>query len=268
MKTKAPPMPLQAIQPQGAGWRMLLLKEVLRFWRIAVQTVGAPVLTTVLYLLIFGNVLGLKAVTGFGHISYIAFIAPGLIMMSVLQNAFANSSSSLVQSKITGNLVFLQVAPLSHWHWYIAYVGAAVLRGFLVGLGVYLVTLFYTPPQAYSVLWIVMFLFLGSGLMGSLGIIAGLWAEKFDQIALFQNFIVMPMTFLAGVFYSVQKLPGIWNRVSHFNPFFYIIDGLRYGFFGVSDTSPWLSLSVAGIAFLLVASLTVYLLKIGYKLKT
>lgn len=247
---------------------MLLLKEILRFWRVALQTVGAPVVTAVLYLFIFGNVLNNKSAVSHSSISYVAFLVPGLIMMSVLQNAFANSSSSIIQSKLTGNLVFMQVAPLSHWHWYIGYVGASIARGLLVGIGVYLVTLFYAPPRAHSVWWIFLFLFFGAALMASLGLMAGLWAEKFDQLALFQNFVVMPMTFLAGVFYSVNKLPGIWQTVSRFNPFFYMIDGLRYGFLGVSDASPWLSLAIAGSTWFAVSVLTVYLLKIGYKLKT
>ncbi len=261
-------IPLQPIAAQYSGWRMLLLKEILRFWRVVLQTVGAPILTAVLYLLIFGNVLSNKSAVGHSNISYLAFLAPGLIMMSVLQNSFANSSSSLIQSKITGNLVFIQISPLSHWHWYIGYVGASVTRGLLVGTGVYLVTLFYDASHIHSAFWTLVFLFLGAVLMASLGLIAGLWAEKFDQLALFQNFVVVPMTFLAGVFYSINKLPKTWQIVSRFNPFFYMIDGLRYGFLGVSDASPWFALAIAGTTCLAVSILTLYLLKIGYKLKT
>ena len=189
-------------------------------------------------------------------------------MMSVLQNAFANSSSSLVQSKITGNLVFLLVSPLTHWAWFVSYVGAAMVRGLMVGLGVFVVTVWFAPLHLAEPWWIVIFAALGAGMLGTLGLIAGLWAEKFDQMAAFQNFIIVPMTFLSGVFYSVHSLPGVWQQVSHLNPFFYMIDGFRRGFFGVSDISPWISLAVVGTSFVVVSALTLHLLRIGYKLRT
>ena len=257
---------LHALPAPEDGWKMLLTKEVLRFWRVALQTIAAPVLTSVLYLLIFGHVLEGR-VQVYPGVGYVAFLVPGLVMMSVLQNAFANSASSLVQSKIMGNLVFLLLTPLGAWHWFIAYAGAAVLRGLMVGLGVYAVTLWYAPPQAAALGWILAFAVLGAALMGVLGLLAGLWADKFDQMAVFQNFIVMPMTFLAGVFYSIHSLPPMWQAVSQFNPFFYMIDGFRYGFFGVSDVSPWLSLGVALASVLAVSALTLHLLKTGYKLR-
>jgi ABC-2 type transport system permease protein len=249
-----------------SGTRTLLYKEVLRFWKVSFQTVAAPVLTAILYLLIFGHVLE-DHVKVFDQVGYTSFLIPGLVMMSVLQNAFANSSSSLIQSKITGNLVFLLVAPLSHWAWYLAYVGASVVRGVVVGFGVLMVTMWFAPLRAVEPWWIVLFALLGAGMMGSLGLIAGLWAEKFDQMAGFQNFIIMPMTFLSGVFYSVHSLPAFWQGVSHLNPFFYMIDGFRRGFFGVSDVSPWTSLSVVGTSFLLVAGVALHLLRIGYKIR-
>jgi ABC-2 type transport system permease protein len=248
------------------GTRTLLYKEVLRFWKVAFQTVAAPVLTAMLYLLIFGHVLE-DHVKVFGSIGYTSFLIPGLVMMSVLQNAFANSSSSLIQSKITGNLVFLLVTPLSHWAWFIAYVAASVVRGLVVGTGVLLATLWFAPLQAAQPLWIVVFAIAGAALMGALGLIAGLWADKFDQIAAFQNFVVMPMTFLSGVFYSVGSLPPFWQTVSHLNPFFYIIDGFRLGFFGVSDASPWLSLAVVAASLALVCGLCLHLLRTGYKIR-
>ena len=248
------------------GWQTLLKKEVLRFWKVSFQTVAAPVLTAVLYLLVFGHVLEGRVMV-YDRIPYTAFLIPGLVMMSMLQNAFANSSSSLVQSKIMGSLVFVLLTPLSHWAWFSAYVGAAILRGLLVGLGVFVVTLFFAVPDFAAPLWILVFGFLGCALMGTLGMIAGLWAEKFDQMAAFQNFIVMPMTMLAGVFYSVSTLPPFWQTASHFNPFFYMIDGFRHGFFGVSDVSPWISLAVVGLAFLAVSAVTLRLLKSGYKIR-
>jgi len=249
----------------GAG--PLFRKEILRFWKVAFQTVAAPVLTAVLYLLIFGHVLE-DRVQVFPGVNYTAFLIPGLVMMSVLQNAFANSSSSLVQSKITGNLVFLLVTPLSHWAWFAAYVGASVVRGLTVGLGVLAVTLWFALPRLAEPWWIVVFAVLGAGMLGSLGLIAGLWAEKFDQMAAFQNFIIMPMTFLSGVFYSVHSLPSFWQSVSHLNPFFYMIDGFRRGFFGASDVSPWLSLAVVATSFLIVAGIALKLLERGYKIRS
>lgn len=250
-----------------SGVRTLFFKEVLRFWKVGFQTVAAPVITAVLYLMIFGHVLEGR-VEVFPGVGYTSFLIPGLVMMSVLQNAFANSSSSLVQSKITGNLVFLLVTPLSHWAWYAAYVGAAVVRGLVVGLGVGLVTLWFAPLHLAEPGWILVFAVLGAAILGTLGLIAGLWADKFDQMAAFQNFLIMPMTMLSGVFYSVHTLPEVWQTVSHLNPFFYVIDGFRRGFFGVSDVSPWLSLAIVATSFVLVAGLALRLLAVGYKLRS
>lgn len=248
------------------GWQTLFYKEVLRFWKVGFQTVGAPVLTAVLYMLIFGHVLqGQVAV--YGKVSYTAFLVPGLVMMSMLQNSFANSSSSLIQSKIMGSLVFLLLTPLSHWHWFFAYVGSSVARGLLVGVGVFVVTVFFGQPDFVAPVWIVVFALLGSTMLSVLGLIAGLWAEKFDQMAVFQNFIIMPMTFLSGVFYSIHSLPPFWQKVSHLNPFFYMIDGFRYGFFGVSDVSPWLSLGLVLSALLIISAVAVHLLRTGYKIR-
>jgi len=248
------------------GWQTLFYKEILRFWKVGFQTVAAPVMTAILYLLIFGHVLE-DHVQVYGSISYTAFLLPGLVMMSVLQNAFANSSSSLIQSKVMGNLVFILLTPLSHRAWFVAYVGSSIVRGLVVGAGVLLVTVWFTDLTFVQPGWIVIFAVLGAGLLGALGVIAGLWAEKFDQMAAFQNFIIMPATFLSGVFYSIHSLPGFWQAVSHLNPFFYMIDGFRYGFFGQSDVSPWLSLVIVGVAFLAVGGLALHLLKTGYKIR-
>jgi ABC-2 type transport system permease protein len=249
------------------GWQMLFYKEVLRFWKVSFQTVAAPVLTAVLYMMIFGHVLE-DHVKVYDSISYTAFLVPGLVMMSVLQNAFANSSSSLIQSKIMGNLVFLLLTPLSHWNWFFAYVGSSIARGLVVGMGVLLVTGWFAHLSFVAPLWIFAFALLGAALMGSLGLIAGLWAEKFDQLAAFQNFVIMPMTFLSGVFYSIHSLPAFWQAVSHLNPFFYMIDGFRYGFFGVSDVSPWLSFGIVGVALVVASTLAVNLLRTGYKIRS
>ena len=248
------------------GWQTLFYKEVLRFWKVGFQTVAAPVITALLYLMIFGHVLE-GHVKVYDRIEYTAFLVPGLVMMSVLQNAFANSSSSLIQSKIMGNLVFVLLTPLSHWAWFLAYVGSSVARGLAVGTGVLVVTAFFVRPEFTYPLWILLFALLGAGMLGALGLVAGLWAEKFDQMAAFQNFVIMPMTFLSGVFYSIHSLPGFWQQVSHLNPFFYMIDGFRYGFFGQSDVSPWISLTIVGSAFVGVSAVAVHLLRIGYKIR-
>jgi ABC-2 type transport system permease protein len=250
-----------------AGAGTLFRKEILRFWKVAFQTVAAPVMTALLYLLIFGHVLE-DRVQVFPGVGYTSFLVPGLVMMSVLQNAFANSSSSLVQSKMSGNLVFLLVTPLTHWAWFAAYVGASIVRGLVVGAGVMLAAAWFGPPALAEPWWIVVFALLGAGMLGALGLIAGLWAEKFDQMAVFQNFIIMPMTFLSGVFYSVKSLPSVWQAVSHLNPFFYMIDGFRRGFFGASDVSPWLSLGVVGTSFIVVSGISLRLLQTGYKLRS
>jgi ABC-2 type transport system permease protein len=248
------------------GWRALFYKEVMRFWKVSFQTVAAPVLTAVLYLLIFGHVLE-DRVKVYDQVSYTAFLIPGLVMMSLLQNAFANSSSSLIQSKIMGNLVFLLLTPLGHWSWFGAYVGSAMVRGLAVGLGVFAVTAWSTPMNFVAPGWILAFALLGAALLGTLGLIAGLWAEKFDQLAAFQNFIIMPMTFLSGVFYSIHSLPAFWQGVSHLNPFFYMIDGFRYGFFGQSDVSPWLSLGLVAGTLAVAAGIALHLLRTGYKIR-
>ncbi|OSZ62867.1 ABC transporter permease [Hydrogenophaga sp. IBVHS2] len=248
------------------GWQTLFYKEVLRFWKVGFQTVAAPVITAILYLMIFGHVLE-DRVQVYDSVNYTAFLLPGLVMMSVLQNAFANSSSSLIQSKIMGNLVFLLLTPLSHRAWFVAYVGSSVVRGMAVGAGVMLATWWFAQPTVVAPLWIVAFGLMGAALLGALGVIAGLWAEKFDQMAAFQNFIIVPMTFLSGVFYSIHSLPAFWQQVSHLNPFFYMIDGFRYGFFGQSDVSPWISLGLVAAALAAVSALALHLLKTGYKIR-
>jgi ABC-2 type transport system permease protein len=256
------------------GWTMLFYKEVLRFWKVSFQTVAAPVLTAVMYLMIFGHVLEAH-VQVYDGVSYTAFLIPGLVMMSVLQNAFANSSSSMVQSKIMGNLVFLLLTPLSHWSWFFAYALSAMVRGLLVGAGVLLAGVLFVWQSSvlnFSLMpsqpvWVITFAVLGALMLGTLGLIAGLWADKFDQMAAFQNFIIMPMTFLSGVFYSIHSLPSFWQNVSHLNPFFYMIDGFRFGFFGQSDVSPWLSLGVVGVCLTLVSGIALHLLRTGYKIR-
>ncbi len=248
-----------------SGFQTLLYKELLRFWKVGFQTVAAPVMSALLYLLIFSHVL--DSSTQVNGVRYAAFLIPGLVMMSVLQNAFANSSSSLIQAKVTGSVVFVLLPPISYVEFFLAYVVAAMLRGLMVGLGVLVVTCLFAPLQFVAPLWIIAFAVLGGGIMGSLGMIAGIWADKFDQLAGFQNFLIMPLTMLSGVFYSIHSLPPFWQQVSHFNPVFYIIDGFRFGFFGVSDVNPVVTLGVVTASFCVVALATLALLRSGYKLR-
>jgi ABC-2 type transport system permease protein len=224
------------------------------------------VLTTLLYLVIFGHALEgrLEVYPG---MRYTAFLVPGLVMMSVLQNAFANSSSSLIQSKITGNIVFVLLAPISYGEFFAAYVVAAIVRGLVVGGCVLAVTVWFVQLRVHAPLWALAFALLGAGLLGTLGLIAAVVSEKIDQVAAFQNFVIVPLTFLSGVFYSIHTLPPVWQRLSHANPFFYMVDGFRYGFFGASDFPPLASLAIVSASLLAVSSATLWLLKSGYKLR-
>ena len=247
------------------GFWTLFYKELLRFWKVAFQTVAAPVLTALLYLLIFGHVLD-EHVQVHG-VRYVSFLIPGLVMMQVLQNAFANSSSSLIQAKITGSIVFVLLPPIPYGAFFAAYVLAAVARGLMVGVGVLVATLWFADLRMAAPLWVLAFAVLSGAVLGALGMVAGLWSEKFDQLAAFQNFLIMPLTMLSGVFYSIHSLPAVWQTVSHYNPVFYMIDGFRYGFFGVSDVAPEISLTVVVACFVAVSLLTLHLLKRGWKLR-
>jgi ABC-2 type transport system permease protein len=249
------------------GFRTLFAKELLRFWKVSVQTVAAPVLTSLLYLVIFGQVLEGRLQV-FEGVRYTSFLVPGLVMMSVLQNAFANSSSSLIQSKITGNIVFILLAPISYAEFFWAYVAASVARGLAVGAGVLAVTAGFVELRLEAPLWALAFALLGAALLGALGLLAGIVSEKIDQLAAFQNFVILPLTMLSGVFYSIHSLPGFWRGLSHANPFFYMVDGFRYGFFASADFPPGVSLAVVAGAFAAVAALCLLLLKSGYKLRT
>ena len=250
----------------GSGLPTLLYKEVLRFWKVSFQTVAAPVLTTLLYLLVFGHALAAH-VQVFPGVSYVEFLIPGLAMMAVLQNSFANSSSSIIQSKVTGNMVFILLPPLAPWEVFAAYLLASMVRGLVVGMGVFAATMWVVALPMKEPLWALAFAVVGSGMLGVMGILAGIWSEKFDQLAAFQNFVVLPLTFLAGAFYSVNTLPPFWQAVSRLNPFFYAVDGFRYGFFGHSDVAPAAGLAIATAAFAALSWVTLQLLRRGYKLR-
>lgn len=252
--------------PDQLGFFTLLKKEVMRFWSVLGQTVTAPVITALLYLLVFAQAMAGRAPV-YPGIGYTEFLIPGLVMMTVIQNAFANTSSSLTQSKVMGNLVFLQMAPLGPLQWFGAYILAAVIRCLLVMIAMLVVTVpFVQLHFAQPLAALAMFL-LASASLATLGMIAGIYAEKFDHIAAFTNFFITPLSFLSGVFYSVHALPPLWFKASHLNPFFYMIDGFRYGFFGHADVPIALSLLWCTGFFLLVSAICLWMLVTGYRLK-
>jgi ABC-2 type transport system permease protein len=255
------PLPISDL----GGFYTLFQKEWLRFWKVKVQTILAPVLTALLFLVVFAFSLR-DRMEVFPGVDYAAFLVPGLAMMSVLQNAFANSSSSLMQS-MTGNIIFVLLPPLSHAEFFSAYLLAAAGRGLVVGAGVFLATMWFVDLDFAHPAWALVFGLAGSGVMGVLGLIAGIQSDKVDELALFTNFIILPLTFLSGVFYSIHSLPPFWQWLSHLNPIFYMVDGFRYGFFGVSDVSPWLSLVIVGSSFFVLSFFTLWLLRTGYKLR-
>lgn len=248
------------------GTRTLFIKETRRFLKVLVQTILTPVVMALLYILVFRQVLD-KHLNPYSGISYGAFLVPGLLMMALLQNAFSNSSSSIIQSKITGNLVFVLLAPLSPYEFYLAFVGAAIVRGLVVGLGVWLTALAIIDVPLIQPLWALCFAILGGAILGALGLIAGIWADNFDRLAAFQNFIILPLSFLSGVFYSLNDLPPFWQQVSIFNPFLYLIDGFRYGFIGISDKDPLISAMICSLALIVISGSCLYLLRTGYKLR-
>ncbi|WP_083873558.1 ABC transporter permease [Candidatus Kinetoplastidibacterium desouzai] len=242
-----------------------MFKEQLRFCKVFFQTITAPVITAILYLLVFAQVMSDRK--SYYDIPYMHFLIPGLMMMSMLQNSFSNPSSSIVQSRMTGNIIFILVAPISHKEIFFAYISAAITRGLTVSFFVWLISFFMFPLIPLKPLWVLIFSLIACGIMGSLGIIAGLCSEKFDQLSVFQNFLIVPSTFLSGVFYSIHTLPQFWQNISFYNPIFYVIDGFRFGFFAQSDVSPWQSLIVTSSILIILSTFTLHLLKTGYKIK-
>lgn len=249
-----------------AGCWALFLKEVRRFYSVAVQTVFAPVVATLLYLLVFGQIIDAQA-NVFEGVGFSEFLIPGLVMMAILQNAFANSSSSLIQSKMHGNLTFVLLSPISSLEMYLAFIAASVVRGLAVGLGILLVGWLGFDIRFDAPLWILLFAVLSAAMMGGLGMLAGIVSDKYDHLAAFQNFIIMPLTFLSGVFYSIKALPDFWQQLSHFNPFFYMVDGFRYGFYLQSDVSIYLSLGITLLFLVGISTINLILLAKGVKIR-
>ena len=227
----------------------------------------APVITTLLFYAVFALAFGGITRT-IGDIPYLAFLAPGLIMMTMVQNAFANTSSSLVIAKVSGSIVDVVMPPLSSLEFYTGYVVGGVLRGLAVGVVVALVVALFVGLTIHSLFHIFVFAVLGNMLLASIGLAAGIWSQKFDHIAAVTNFIVTPLTFLSGTFYSISQLPGVWQNLAHYNPFFYMIDGFRYGFIGHSDGNVTVGIIALMFANILISTLALWMLKTGYKIKT
>ncbi len=248
------------------GCWALFIKEIRRFYSVAVQTIFAPIVSTLLYLLVFGQVID-SQIEIYSGLSYSQFLIPGLVMMALLQNAFANTSSSLIQSKMHGNLTFVLLSPISPFELYLAFVAASIVRGVAVGIGILVVGMLWFDLTWQQPFWVLLFAVLSAAMMGGLGMLAGIISDKYDHLAAFQNFVIMPLTFLSGVFYSIHALPEFWQQASHFNPFFYMVDGFRYGFFQQSDVSVYLSLAVTTAFVVLVSSINLILLHKGVKIR-
>ena len=262
-----PPLPRRYAGVNWLGFWTLYMKEVRRFAKIPMQTVLAPLMMSLLYMLVFG--VATKGARPPVHgILYTEFVAPGLVMMNILNNAFANSSSSILQAKMMGLSSDFLTPPLSSVEQSLAFILGSASRGIVVGL-VTLATVWWFAGSHVAHPWAAVWYMLAASLiMGELGVLAGLWAQKFDEMAMVQNFVVMPLTFLSGTFYTVDRLPEPFRTISHFNPFFYLIDGFRYGFIGISDGN--LLAGALGSLFLAV-SLGVWcwwLFWKGYRLKT
>ena len=248
------------------GLWTLYVKEVRRFAKVATQTVIAPVVTTLLFLAIFALALG-GATREVGGVPFAQFLAPGLVMMAMVQNAFANTSSSLLISKIQGNIVDVVMPPLSAGELTLAFAAGGVTRGLAVGLAVALAMAVFVPMEVQHPFFVLFHAFAASLMLSLVGLLAGIWAEKFDQMAAITNFVITPFAFLSGTFYSVERLPEFWRVAAHFDPFFYMIDGFRYGFIGHADASLALGAAVLIAADILLWALVYAWFRRGYKLK-
>ncbi len=249
-----------------AGFYTLFAREVWRFLKVSIQTILTPVITVLLYLLIFSSVIAGSRQMLPG-VDFLTFLIPGLIIMAILQNSFANSSSSLFQSRLNGNVTFVLLAPISDFEFCLAFVGASVVRGLCVGVGVWLAAGFFAWVPPVRPLLALTLAVTASVALGSLGLVSAIIADKWDHIAAFQNFVIVPFSFLSGVFFAVSDLPPFWRRASLANPFYYLVDGFRLAFVGVSEMPPGLSLAV-GIAFSLLSfSWALWLLRRGSNLR-
>lgn len=262
-----PPAPRTIDGINRIGLATLIRREVGRFINVYSQTIIAPVITTLMFYTVFALAFGgIERIVG--DTPYMVFLAPGLLMMTMVQNAFANTSSSMVIGKVQGNIVDVLMPPLSAGEFYTGYMMGGVLRGLCVGLVTGITVGLVVHLPVHSVFIIVLYAFLGTMLLSTLGLAAGIWSEKFDHIAAVTNFIVTPLTFLSGTFYSAAQLPGFWEKLVHFNPFFYMIDGFRYGFTGHADGSVSIGIAVLVVCNLALTLLTLHMIRSGYKIKS
>lgn len=249
------------------GMMTLVQKEVGRFMNVYSQTIVAPVVTTLLFYVVFALAFGGQDRT-MGDVPFLTFLAPGLVMMTMAQNSFANTSSSFIIAKVQGNIVDVLLPPLSSFEIFIGFVVGGLLRGLCIGaLGVVALAVF-TDLQISSYFVVILFAVLGNLMMGSLGVIAGLWADRFDHIAAFTNFVITPLTFLSGTFYSIEILPPMWKKMAEFNPFFYMIDGFRSGFTGNSDGHMVFGALFLSVVTMLIMAATYVIIRSGYKIKS
>lgn len=249
------------------GLITLTKKELMRFLRVPFQTLGSPIITTLLYFAVFGLSVG-RFVGQIEGLSYIQFIMPGLIMMNLLTNAFGGIASGIMLSKITNTLSDILVAPLSYLEIILGFTISSVIRSMLTGLLIYATALFFMPFEVYHPFYLLVITILATFAFSLLGLMVGIWAENFEQVSFIPTFLLMPLSFLGGIFYSIKMLPPLFQTLSHFNPLFYMINAMRYGFYGVSDVNPWLALGFLALFAAVLTTCTVYLFKTGYKIRT
>ena len=249
------------------GLWTLIRREIARFMNVWSQTVMAPLINAGLFLMIFTIAIGPRRGDVMG-VDFMTFLTPGILTMTVIQNAFANTSSSLASAKIQGNIVDTLMPPLSAGELVTGYLGGAVARGALVAVVIAIGAMIFLDVSVQSPLWVLTFVLFGSILMGGLGMIAAIFANKFDQLSAIQNFLITPLAFLSGTFYSIDALPPVMQTLSHINPFFYIIDGVRFGMIGVSDSSPWLGLVVVLGTCVGVVAICLRWMHTGYRIKS
>jgi ABC-2 type transport system permease protein len=249
------------------AYKTIVVKEILRFTRIWVQTIFPPVITTSLYLLIFGGLMG-ERIGDMQGVDYLHFIIPGIILMTVIQNSYANTVSSFFLAKFNNSIEELLISPVSYWVILLGYISGGIVRGFVVGLGVFIAVSFFVELQIYNI-WIVLMTFLLTAILFSLaGFINAVFAKSFDDISIVPTFILMPMTYLGGIFYSVEILPEFWQTLSKFNPIYYMVDSFRMGFLGSSTTDLLVSMLVLITMIMMLAIVAFYLLKKGVNIKT
>lgn len=249
------------------GLRTLFIKEVRRFLRVPGQTLLSPLITTTLYFLVFGFSLG-DRIDEMHGVPYARYIVPGLVMLGVVSNSFMNTSSSLFVAKMQGTIVDLLVAPLSYGEILTAMVSAAVVRGATVGLSMWVVASLFTTFEVAHPLWAIAYVLLVAVFFGACGLLVAIWADKFEQINLVPTFVITPLTFLGGVFYSVDQLPSPFREAVLFNPILYMVEGLRYGLLGISDVSPWIGLVALSTVCLIALSIAYAWLRSGYRLRS